>query len=302
MQQDEVILTVAIFGHGCENLLYPFTESHPIGDFYKNNVRVFSQSCVPDIPSVTSEYEHNSIAKRIITEMQSSPESDTVSILEPYISSCKPKYRERFQDESIKIMHPKFDERLFDSQYNDRSCGTMSYLANKTFELYGTPLNERSVHLHGVVLLDVRLKKTFEDGRIEYKTIFAPGSMQPLILTSYDGLLYLLKNVLGKKTVKEREPYMKQFGLKKMGDKLTDVDLIKLFEIFKLFHFINILDYSCRSCSSGSRLSSREIEDIYTAEQHYSSLLPKFGGNRKRTKTQKKNKSKKIRQSKKNKK
>jgi hypothetical protein len=283
MQQDELILTVAIFAHGCENLLDPFRESHPeIGEFYKNNVRVFSQSCVPDIPSVTSNYEHISKAKEIRSNMQSSPpNSDTFSILEPYISACKPQYMARFQDEKMKTMHPEYDLRLFESQYNDRSCGMMVYLANKTFYFYDTSPTEQSRYLHGIVLLDVRLKKTFEDGHIEYERIFtAPRNDNPIVLTTYDGLLFLFKTVL-RKPKAEYNQYMTSLGISNKNPILKETDLIKLFELFKLFQFINILDYTCRTCRSDSRLSPHQIEEIYEAEQDFASRLPKFGGNRK---------------------
>jgi hypothetical protein len=99
MAEDDLILTVGIFGHGCEDFAHPFPESNSIGQFYKNNVRVFSQSCVPDIPSVTANHQHKSIATTIRDHMQSGkPTSDTLSLLEPYMTSCKPEYMSRFKD------------------------------------------------------------------------------------------------------------------------------------------------------------------------------------------------------------
>lgn len=289
MQKTEHILTVAVFGHGCENLLGPFSESDPIGSFYKNAVRVFSQACVPDIPSVTAAHDHNRIARELRKHMQTEPETlDTFSILEPYMSECKSTYVKMFKNESMKTMHPEFDERLFDPQYNTRSCGTTTYLANKTFHFYEERPDERSLNFHGVVLLDVRLKKTFEDGHVEYERVFDPPSRNtdPIVLTTRDGLLFLLKNILRKKP-KECDSYLKLMGISGKKTNLTEIDLIKLFDILNIFNFVNILDYTCRMCRMDSRTLSRrklshtQIEDLYAKEQHYASLLPKFGGIRK---------------------
>jgi len=305
MPKTEHVLTVAIFGHGCENLLDPFPIHDPVGDFYKNRVRVFSQACVPDIPSVTAASSHKYIAKSIRDHMQSArKDSDTLSILEQYISECKQTYVEIFKKKSTKTTHSEFDERLFDPHYNARSCGTMAYLANKTFHFYETSPAERSTNLHGIVLLDVRLKKTFEDGHVEYERVFtAPRNNDPIILTTSVGLLYLLRNVLGQKKT-EYDTYLKFMGFIGKKTNLTEIDLIKLSGILKIFDFVNILDYTCRECVintaailSRRKLSPRKIEEIYAREQLHSSLLPNFGGKRSRTmrKSKKPGKTRKMR-------
>jgi len=294
MLKTEHILTVAIFGHGCEYLLDPFPESDIIGDFYKNKVRVFSQACVPDLPSVTGSHQHKSISVTVRDIMQKKPKnSDTFSILDEYMSSCKPHYVDKF-NESKKKERPDFDQRLFDPYYNNRFCGKMTYLANKTFYLYETSPTERSAHLHGVVLLDVRLKKTFEDGHVEYEKVFnPPRNNDPIVLTTHDGLLYLLKNVLGKKT-KECNEYLKFMGLSsKTTSKLDSIDLIKLFDILRFFDFINILDYTCRECMTDFKtlkrreMSPRKIEDNFEKEQWFKKKMEIFGGTRRNKKGKK---------------
>jgi hypothetical protein len=68
----------------------------------------------------------------------------------------------------------------------------MVYLANKTYHFYDTSPTETTPYLHGIVLLDVRRKKTMEDGHTEYERIFTapPRNKDPIILTTYDGLFF----------------------------------------------------------------------------------------------------------------
>jgi len=297
----EYILTIAIYSHGCENLLDPFNETDIVGDFYKNNVRVFSQSCVPDIPSISASSTHVSSAKKIRADIQNeSSTEDTYSILAPYAESCKPTYTNLFRPET-KALHTEFDDRLFETRYIDKTCGIMIYLSNKNFFFYENDPREPplSLYLFGIVLLDVRVKETYDNGSIQYKRIFDPPERNntPILLTTYDGLYYLLKTVLHKKP-KDCNDILRSMGLK-MGQKLTTIDLIKLYELFKLcgIQYVNILDYSCRLCQGETRLSPEQIEEIYRKEQHYSSLLPRFGG-RYKSKTRK-NRTKKNKRSKK---
>ena len=274
----DYILTIAIFSHGCENLLEPFQETDPVGQFYRNNVRVFSQSCVPDIPSITTSNQHDTKAKTIREHIQSNPPTaDTYSILEPYITSCNPKYMNIFTEEQ-KALHPEFDNRLFEPKYIDKTCGIMVYLANKTFGFYGDDPSETSPFLFGIVLLDIRIKKTYDDGSIKYERVFdpPPRNNSPILLSSYDGLNYLLKTVLHKPPNK----ILTSMGFSKKVLKLNTIDLIKLYELFELcgIRYVNILDYSCRSCQSQKSLSSDQIDKLYQKEQEISLLLPKFGG------------------------
>jgi hypothetical protein len=37
---EEIILSVVIYGHGCEDFLNPFPQESAIGEYYRNNVRV----------------------------------------------------------------------------------------------------------------------------------------------------------------------------------------------------------------------------------------------------------------------
>jgi hypothetical protein len=302
MPKTEHILTVAMIGHGCEYLLEPFPEDDPIGNFYKNNVRVFSQACIPDLPSITASSKHRSIAISGREHMQSlSENSDTLSILEQYMSKCKPTYVKMFEDESIKTMHPEFDERLFDPRYNSRSCGTMTYLANKTFRFYDTSPTERSTHLYGIVLLDIRLKITNDDGSVEYERIFeAPTrNNDPILLNTHDGYSAFLNIIFPKKPTKDIKKELKDIGLPNNKSKLTEIDLVKLLDMYKYFTFVNILDYTCRVCVTGRNelmsriiLSPEQIEEIIANEQLYLSSSERFGGTRRKKNERKTKKSK----------
>jgi hypothetical protein len=182
----------------------------------------------------------------------------------------------------------------------------MVYLSNKNFFFYENSPEEPSLSLYlfGIVLLDVRVKETYDNGSIQYKRIFDPPSRNdnPILLTTYDGLEYLLKTVLHKNP-KDCNKILTSMGLKR-GQKLTTIDLIKLYELFELcdIQYVNILDYSCRLCQGQTRLSPEHIEDIYRKEQDYSSLLPRFGGKYKsktrKNKTKKNKRSKKIKKEK----
>ena len=55
--KEEIILSLAIFGHGSEE--HPEIFSDPvISDFYSKNVRVFSTACIPGFVSISGTSEN----------------------------------------------------------------------------------------------------------------------------------------------------------------------------------------------------------------------------------------------------
>jgi hypothetical protein len=274
----EIILSIAVFSHGCEELLTPFAHSDPVGEFYRSRVKVFSQACVPGLPSVTMAHEHKPVARDIIRKMQSPTKatSDTNSILEPYITACKSKYSETFTKKRVDM-----DPRLFDKKHIDRSCGTTVFLANKTFQFYDEIPGDHGANLVGIALLDVRAKHTDEHGNVTYERIFeqSPRRTEPFVLTEIDGLTHLLKTVLKIKATKS-SAIIKKMGLSKRTPELSRIDLIQLHELFAAcgVDYVNIVDYSCRTCSI--RLSEEQIESIHEREQRSKTRVPRFGGKR----------------------
>jgi hypothetical protein len=277
----EIILSIAVFSHGCEELLAPFSKSNPVGEFYRSRVKVYSQACVPGLPSVTMAHEHKTEAGKIIRKMQSTTNAtaDTNSILEPYVSACKSKYKETFTKKREDL-----DPRLFDKKHVDRSCGTTVFLANKTFQFYDMMPGDRGANLLGIALLDVRAKHTDEDGKITYERIFEKPARrtEPYLLTEKEGLEFLLKTVLKMKATPSNA-IIKKMGFVRKIHELQEIDLVKLHELFEAcgVDYVNIVDYSCRTCSI--RLSDEQIEAIHDKEQRVVKRVPKFGGTRKYT-------------------
>jgi len=274
----EIILSIAVFSHGCEELLTPFAHSDPVGEFYRSRVKVFSQACVPGLPSVTMAHEHKPVAREIIRKMQSPTKSkaDTNSILEPYLTACKSKYSEIFTKK-----REDMDSRLFEKKHIDRSCGTTVFLANKTFQFYDETPGDHGANLVGIALLDVRQKHTDEHGKVTYERIFeqSPRRTEPFVLTEMDGLTHLLKTVLKMKATPS-SAIIKKMGLSKKTPELPRIDLIQLHDLFAAcgVDYVNIVDYSCRTCSI--RLSEEQIESIHEREQQSKTRVPRFGGKR----------------------
>jgi hypothetical protein len=268
---DELILSIAIFSHGCENLLEPFSDSNEVGNFYKQNVRVYSQSCVPDIPSVTLDMEHIPLTREMVKQFQINDESDTRSILKPITSRFKPEYVSRLTTSK----RDDFDPRLLEESYLNNTCGEMVFLSNKEFTFEETKIGGQKTN--GIFLLDVRRRSG-----TDYETMFKVAESYrdryiPNNLTTKDGLTYLLKNVL-KKSKKEIDEISVKMGFTKSKSSINKIDLEQLYELFKIckINYVNIMDYSCR-INKNRRLNREEIESIRQEESKTVKKATAFG-------------------------
>jgi hypothetical protein len=268
---EELILSIAIFSHGCENLIEPFSDSNEVGNFYKQNVRVYSQSCVPDIPSVTLDAEHIPLARKMVKQFQINDDTDTMSILRPLTSQHKTAYVSRLRQSK----RDDFDPRLLEETYLNKTCGEMVFLSNKEFTFEETKIGGQKTN--GIFLLDVR--KRVDN---EYETLFKVAESYrdryiPNNLTTKDGLTYLLKNVL-KKSKKEIDEISEKMGFTKSKSSINKIDLEQLYELFKIckINYVNIMDYSCR-LNISRRLNSEEIESIRQEESETVKKATAFG-------------------------
>ena len=314
---DQLIISIAVFSHGMEDLNHPFDETSEVGTFYKQKVRVYSQSCVPDIPSLTASHTHAKTARTLVKTFQDnkSKHAPTSTTLMPIMKTMKDEYQAKMISHSTKATHPTYDQRAFDKEYIEKSCGIMTYLANKTFAFSKDYDQERS--LEGMVVLDVRVKRTKPDGTETYERIMDVDerNRNHIDITTYDGLSFLLTMLLSKKLLKVSTPSNTPSKTKKKttvrnnvnniieeiasevftmpkfksGSKITEIDLHQLHKIFKKLNveYVNMVDYSCRSCNT--RLPKKQIDTMYNKEQETALLLPNFGGrtmqNRKTRKT-----------------
>ena len=270
---EELILSIAIFSHGCENLLEPFSGSDEVGDFYKNNVRVYSQSCVPDIPSVTLDAEHIPLARDMVKQFQFHDDTDTMSILRPLTSQYKTAYVNTLTEAKKRN---DFDPRMYEEKHMNKTCGEMVFLSNKEFTFEEKKMNGEKTN--GIFLLDVRKRV----GSDNYETLFkVPETYRnryiPNNLTTKDGLTYLLKNVL-KKPKKEIDEISGMMGFTKSKSSINKLDLEQLYMLFMSCNidYVNIMDYSCR-INTGRRLNAEEIETLRNEENEMVKKVTAFG-------------------------
>jgi hypothetical protein len=275
---EELILSIAIFSHGCENLLEPFSGSNDVGNFYKNNVRVYSQSCVPDLPSVTLDAEHIPLARDLVKQFQIHDDTDTMSILRPLTSQHKTAYVSRLTT----TKRNDFDPRIYEETHMNKTCGEMVFLSNKEFTFEETKMNGEKTN--GIFLLDIRKRLGFDD----YETLFKVSETYrnryiPNNLTTKDGLTYLLKNVL-KKSKKEIDEISRMMGFTKSKTSINKIDLEQLYILFMSCNidYVNIMDYSCR-VNASRRLNADEIETIRHEESEMVKKVTAFGLRKKRT-------------------
>lgn len=81
-------MSIAIFGHGCEDFDTPLTDD--LADYYRNNVRVYSRACVPGIISVGNILENEDIIRDVRGRFLR-----TEHVIDKYIDDMKPVYSDR---------------------------------------------------------------------------------------------------------------------------------------------------------------------------------------------------------------
>jgi hypothetical protein len=303
---EEIILSMVVFGHGCEDFLNPFPEESAIGEYYRNNVRVYSTSVVPDISAVMGATEVSRIVDNIKGKFQDIPESETREI----VNSIKDEMREKYQESVTAseqlgfFAHDRTFKRNTEPRYLSQASNLVAYLANKEFWFYDkhedevikTPLEKRNYESIGMHVSDIRRKITDESGQVRYEQVPLPPQRLSVYfnLTYKDGLKNILKHLkkeLGVVTDLKEISGILGFNKPKQKDKLKMITLVELYEFFRAcrIDYVNIFDLTCRSCKTRV-LTESEIANIGNTEFSVSRNTKAFG----KTKKKKSKKSKKY--------
>ena len=292
--KEELVMSISIFGHGCEDLMTPWAAELPISTYFKNNVRVYSRSCVPDVNSIGNPFQNEDIIKDVQHRFSAVPKGETAAIVRAYADDVRSEYirdiaMSKFTKAPISLTRG-FD-KLSDINNLSKASNLSTFLCNKEFSFYIDDKKEKiagTVFQHtyntlGIHVTDIRLKKTAGDGSVSYEQIFNPKDPKysRMDLTNFNliyknGLTYLLKDIMGRRDLVK--PALDIFGLTGKKGRVMDVSLEQIYHLFQLLEvkYANIMDYTCRACSIG-RLSQDLTNTIYSVEQRYRIKPVAFG-------------------------
>jgi hypothetical protein len=308
--KEELVMSISIFGHGCEDLMSPWAAELPISTYFKNNVRVYSRSCVPDVNSIGNPFQNEDIIKDVQHRFSAVPKGETAAIVRAYADDVRTEY---IRDIAISkltkapVSLTRGFDKLSDINNLSKASNLSTFLCNKEFSFYIDDKKEKitgTVFQHtyntlGIHVTDIRLKKTAGDGTVTYEQIFRPKDpkysrmdLSNFNLIYKNGLTYLLKDIMGRRDLVK--PALDIFGLTGKKDRVMDVSLEQIYQLFQLLEvkYANIMDYTCRSCSIG-RLSQDLTNTIYSVEQRYRIKPVAFGKRSKKRSDSKKIKTRK---------
>ena len=291
-EKTELIMSIAIMGHGCEDLLTPWTPDQPISLYFRNNVRVYSKSCVPDVNSIGNIYQNEDIIKDVQRRFSNVPKGETAAIVSAYADEVRDDYIRDVGFSKLSkapISLTRGFDKLSDITNLARVSNLSAFLSNKNFSFYMDSEKERVNSIMrpvyntlGIQLVDIRIKKTAVDGSVSYEQIFDPTDVKyirfdltNLNLIYKSGLTYILKEILKRKDLVK--PALEIFGFGKK-DRILNLSLEQIYEFFQLLgvKYANIMDYTCRACSVG-RIPQGLSDRIYSVEQRYSVKPVAFG-------------------------
>ena len=304
---EELIMSITIMGHGCEELVTPWPPQSEISMYFKNNVRVYSKSCVPDVNSIGNIYQNEDVLRHVQRKFSAVPKGETAAIVSAYADEVRDDYIRdvafsKFSKAPVSLTRG-FD-KLSDITNLARVSNLSTFLCNKNFSFYMDSEKERVnpimrpvYNTLGIQLVDIRIKKTAMDGSVSYEQIFDPTDVKYIRfdLTNLNfiyksGITYILKEILKRKDLVK--PALEIFGFGKK-DRVMNISLEQLYHFFQLLgvKYANIMDYTCRACSVG-RLPQNLTDSIYRTEQKYAVKPVAFGkrsdrkrSDRKRTKS-----------------
>jgi hypothetical protein len=303
---EDLIMSITIMGHGCEDLMSPWPDQLPISTYFKNNVRVYSKACVPDVNAIGNIYQNEDIIKDVQRKFSAVPKGETSAIVKAYADEVRDEYIRdvafsKFSKAPVSLT--RGFNKLSDITNLGRASNLSTFLCNKNFSFYMDSEKEKVTtmmqHVYksvGIHLTDIRLKKTASDGSVSYEQIFSPTDPKysRIDLTNFNliyknGLTYFLKDIMGRRDLVK--PAIEIFGLTGKKDRIMDLSLEQIYNFFQLLgiKYANIMDYTCRACSIG-RLSQDLTDSIYRVEQTYKIKPVAFG---KRSKSNK-SKSKRL--------
>jgi len=289
---EELVMSITIMGHGCEDLMTPWPFETPISVYFKNNVRVYSRACVPDVNSIGNIYQNSDIIKDVQRRFSAVPKSATESIIQTYAKEVRDDYMRDIAYSKLSkdpvSLTPGFD-KVSAMENLARVSNLSTFLCNKDFSFYMDSPTEKVPGVLkpvyktiGIQVSDIRLKKTALDGSVSYEQIFNPsdskysrGDMLDHNLIYKSGVTFILKNILGRRDLVK--PALDIFGFSKK-DRIMDVSLEQIYIFFQLIgvKYANIMDYTCRKCAVG-RLSKSLTEQIYSLEQNFKKKPVAFG-------------------------
>lgn len=311
LEKDEIILSLVILGHGCEELTKLWPTESPISRYFKDNVRVYSRAGVPDVNTLGNLASNPEIIKDITHRFSSTPRNQTHSILRDYAEDSRFEYQKdilyNLALHKQKSLGQRFDKfTIFENI--ERASNLSAYLANKTFSFYEHSPKEKirfdvGYKTLGVHIADIRIKKTNKKGEVSYEKLFSPSDYGKTDTINFnliykDGVKFIFKNILG--MPKMADQAYKILGFKGSQDRIMDLTLEQIYNLFILLNvgYANIMDFTCRACSIGIMPQSLS-NVIYTLEQSFTNKSTAFGkhlkrsvkhSNRLKKKTQKKRK------------
>ena len=286
----DIIMSVAIFGHGCEDYDTPLTDD--LADYYRNNVRVYSRACVPGIISIGNILQNEDIIRDVRGRFSREFIAGTDHVINKYITDTKPEYLDRvrgFRDKTDTKAAKAADDRFL-----QRSSGLSTFIFEKEFGFYEASPDEKLSSLPkpvqqkyptlGVHVVNVSVKITNDDGSVHYEPLFDPSNRR-LDFTMFnliykDGLKQLLGELGQKTMVKEAQTCLGFTGSK---TRVSTLSLTQLYRFFQLMgvRYVNIMDYTCRSCAVNMNQSI--LENFYRIEQeHVGVKRGLFGGKKSR--------------------
>ena len=290
---EELVMSITIMGHGCEDLMSPWPAQLPISAFFKNNVRVYSRSCVPDVNSIGNVFRNEDIIRDVQRRFSAVPKSETAAIVSAYADEVRDDYirdvaYSKFSKDPV-TQTPGFD-KVSDISNLARASNLSTFLCNKDFSFYmDNPKEKISSTFQeiyktiGIHVTDIRVKKTAMDGSVSYEHTFNPsgikhirGDRSDFNLIYKSGLTHILKDILGRRDLVK--PALEVLGFTGSKTRVLNVSLEQIYNFFQLIgvNYANIMDYTCRACSIG-RLTQELSDKIYSVEQRYREKPIAFG-------------------------
>ena len=290
---EDLIMSITIMGHGCEDLMSPWPDQLPISTYFKNNVRVYSKACVPDVNAIGNIYQNEDIIKDVQRKFSAVPKGETSAIVKAYANEVRDEYIRDVAFSKLSkapVSLTRGFNKLSDVANLGRASNLSTFLCNKNFSFYMDSEKEKVTtmmqHVYktvGIHLTDIRIKKTARDGTVSYEQIFSPTDPKysRIDLTNFNliyknGLTYFLKDIMGRRDLVK--PALEIFGLTGKKERIMNLSLEQIYNFFQLLgiKYANIMDYTCRACSIG-RLSQDLTDSIYRVEQTYKIKPVAFG-------------------------
>ena len=287
-RRSSLIMSVAIFGHGCEDYSKPLK---PV----QFGQHVYSRSCMPGTVSIGNKYRVRGMLDDI--RRQFSADTDTLSILEGYAVTAKDEYQKVLNETASLEGTSSLGKGAaslgkgaasLDKGAASLGSGMSSFLFDKTFGFYDREPGENIKTIDkmlyegiGIHVVDIREKIIEADGSVHYRRLFSPSERMDISnfnLIYKDGVKHVLKDVLGKDSKKAVAAL--GFGRK---NRIMELSLERLYDFFLLLgvDYVNIMDYTCRSCAVP--MPPAVLENIYRVEQERSRSNPdRFGGSKNR--------------------